>query len=743
MTRACLSLLAGMYAQQLSSFVLSFDSMNVVLVAAIVLLSLRQFRLFIWFGLGVVLFLHAATDVVDSRIPAAIAGDSIVVDFKIAGFTARQGMGISFVAHPIDDPRLPHRIRLSWFDPPVQVRNGDTWQFEVRLRRPRGNRNPGSFDYESWLFRQRIAADGYVVSGRRNHLLKSSSGAAIDRLRQRFVDRVVETIEDRDQASILVALAIGSRHLITNDQWDRYAATGTSHLMAISGLHIGLAAGIVYLVALYLSGIGRSKRNIHCAAILISIIAAVSYALLSGFAIPARRASLMLALAGIALLTRRKPDLLGILCSACTVIAMSDPLATMAPGFMLSFAAVAILIWAAQRRSNLLVLQSMLLFGLLPLTALLFDRVSIAALPVNLLAVPLFSFVTVPLTLLGMLLDGPLRIIGDPLLHFAASSIALLEYVLAEIAAFEWASFAVAAAAGVAYLYIVLPTIWVLLPPGWPGRRLAWVGLAAVMLYRPVAPRMGCAIVEVLDVGQGLAVVVRTQNHVLLYDSGPAFRGGGNAAENIVLPYLRSQGIDAVDHMVVSHADLDHAGGVGAIIAAVPVHQTYAGEPLASTRSVPCRAGQRWTYDGVDFQFLHPAADGAYEGNDGSCVLLLDSGGNRVLFSGDIEKNAENSLIRRRVLPPVDAVIVPHHGSRTSSTIAFVHALKPSVAVVSASFGNQWGFPKADIVARWEAVGAEVINTAAAGAIQLRICGDSGLESIRRYRADNRRIWHE
>lgn len=743
MTRACLSLLAGMYAQQLSSFTSSSDRMSVAFVAAFLLLSLRQFWLFVWFGLGVVLFLHAAVEVVESRIPTAIAGDSIVVDFNVDGFTVRQGSGISFLVHPVADRRLPQRIRLSWFNPPVEVRNGDTWQLEVRLRRPRGNRNPGSFDYESWLFRERIAAAGYVVTGRRNHLLASSSGAAIERIRQRFVDRVSETIENRDQASILVALAVGTRHLISQDQWDRYAATGTSHLMAISGLHIGLAAGMIYFLALYVVGIAGSKNNNHRIAIVISIVAALAYAQLSGFAIPARRASLMLALAGIVLLHTRRPDFFAILCAACIAISVTDPLATMTPGFMLSFAAVAILISVAQRRTNLAVLQSMLLFGLLPLSVLLFDRVSIAALPVNLLAVPLFSFITVPLVLLGMLLDGPLRAIGDPLLQLAASSIAPLENALTRITAFSWASFSVADAVGIAWLYIVLPAVWVLLPPGWPGRRLAWIGIAAVIMFRPAAPRSGCADVDVLDVGQGLAIVVRTQNHVLLYDSGPSYRGGSSAAENIVLPFLRSQGIDAVDRMVISHADLDHAGGVAAIIAAVPVRRIYAGEPLSSAFSMPCRAGQAWTIDDVHFRFLHPGANSKSEGNDSSCVLLLETGGNRMLFSGDIEESAENSLIRREVLPSVDAVVVPHHGSRTSSTIAFVQALQPSVAVVSAAYGNHWGFPKPDVVERWEAVGAEVLNTAAAGAIELRICADSGLESIRRYRVDNRRIWHE
>ena len=743
MTRACLSLLAGMYALQLSSFTESSDHLNVVLVAAFLLLLLRQVQLLVWFCAGVLLFQSAASDLIASRIPEEIAGDSIVVEILVDGFVSRQGPNVSFVASPLVDKRLPERIRLSWFQPPVDIHNGDSWKLELRLRRPRGNRNPDGFDYEAWLFREHIAAVGYVVNSRRNELLNVHLNEPVQDLRRHFIRRVSELIADPEQASVLIALVVGARHLISQEQWDRYAATGTSHLIAISGLHVGLAAGMSYFLVLFFCGLFGSRRNNHRSAILLSVVVAILYAMLAGFAVPARRASLMLVLAGAALLRRQRPSLSTVLGTTCIAISATDPLSTMAPGFILSFAAVAILIWVGQRRSNLLTLQSMLLFGLLPITAMLFDRISLAALPVNLLAVPLFSFIVVPLSLLGMLLDGPLHVAGDVLLHLSAGSISVIEKGLVIAASFEWASISVAAVFGIAWFYYLLPIIWVLLPPGWPGRYLAWLGLAAILVYRPPAPKEACAFVEVLDVGQGLAVVVRTQNHVFLYDSGPSFRGGGSAAENVVLPYLRSRGVATIDRMIISHADLDHAGGAATIAAAIPVRRVYAGEPLDDIDSVPCRAGQSWSNDGVNFRFLHPNVDTILDGNDRSCVMLLEIEGYRMLFSGDIEKYAEQSLLQRQLLRPVDAVVVPHHGSSTSSTAAFVRALRPSVAIVSAGFGNHWGFPKADIVARWEAVGAELLNTATAGAIELKICAASGLESIRRYRVDNRRIWHE
>jgi competence protein ComEC len=746
MIRACLSLLAGMYALQLSSFAYASEYLDAACIVVFVLLIAARWRLLVWFCAGLVFFLLAALEQIAARLPAAFEGDSLVVEFIVADFPSTDGAAVAFLATPVDDARLPARIRLSWYQPPVNIRFGDCWRLEVRLRRPRGARNPGTFDYEGWLFREGIAATGYVVAGHRNRLLRSPPFSQVAELRRRFVDRVIALVEDPDQAAVLVALVVGTRHLLSAEQWQRYAATGTSHLMAISGLHIGLAAGGAYLLTLFLAGVspgGARQRNHQRAAIVCSIVVASMYAAIAGFAVPARRASLMLLLAAMALLSGRRPRLSVIISAAAVAIALTDPLATMTPGFILSFTAVAILLWVGRRRAGLATLQLMLLCGLLPLVAVLFDRISFAALPVNLLAVPLFGFVTVPLSLLGFLCDGPLRPLGDQALLLAAMSIALLEKGLTLLAGMRWASIAVPALAGVAWLYIAVPALWALLPPGWPGRSAAAIGIVATLLYQPARPAFGCALVTVLDVGQGLAIVVETQRRTLLYDTGPSYRGGGSAAASVLLPYLRHRGVRELDRLVVSHADLDHAGGVWAMLDAIPVRRILAGEPLSGVSALPCRAGQSWSYDGIDFQVLYPPLMADVQGNDRSCVLLLQAGEHRVLLSGDIEAAAEHRLVAAQSLPRVDALIVPHHGSRTSSTAPFVEALRPSFAIVSSASGNHWGFPKPDVVQRWQSVGAELLNTATSGSIELRVCAASELESIREYRHDNRRIWHE
>ena len=763
MIRACLFLLAGLYAPQLSSFVVDSDFIRPAFVLGLLLLLVPRLCLPGWCLLGCCLFLAAAQSVVGQRIEANLVGDSIVAQLRISDFPRSSGRSLAFVATPVADKRLPRRMRISWLEPPVTLQPGDIWQLEVRLRRPRGTSNPGVFDYEQWLFRESFGAVGYVVAGHRNHLLRSDSAGAVLSLRQRFVARTAELMPSGPEAAVLAALVVGARHQLSQDQWDRYARTGTSHLIAISGLHIGLAAGGAYMLASCLGGLLRYGGNQHRLAIVVSLLVAVLYALVSGFAVPARRASTMIVIAGLVLLRRREPNAAVIVAATCIGMAVVTPLATMAPGFKLSFAAVAVLLWFARQypgataarkpgpqkllaaARQLGTAQVLLFLGLLPASVLIFGRIAFAAAPVNLLAVPLFSFVTVPFALLGLILDGPLQFFGDKALLIAASSIGLIESVIAFAAAFDWAAPTVPGVAGIAALTVMLPIIWVVAPPGWPGRHLAWLSLAAVILYAPPAPSPGCARVDVLDVGQGLATLVQTHRSVLLFDTGPAFRSGGSAAESIIVPLLASRGIDRIDRLVISHNDLDHAGGVATILRAVDVGEVLGGEPLtiADRSQRSCTSGNGWRLDRVDFRFLHPPPDATYAGNDASCVLQIETGELRVLLTGDIERQVEAQLVRSGSAKAVNAVVVPHHGSSTSSSPPFVQALSPDVAVVPAGFGNRWGFPKPAVVERWQAVGAEVVTTGASGTVSFLMCAGADRIAVRKHRQERHRIWHE
>jgi competence protein ComEC len=290
----------------------------------------------------------------------------------------------------------------------------------------------------------------------------------------------------------------------------------------------------------------------------------------------------------------------------------------------------------------------------------------------------------------------------------------------------------------------LLPVLHVVLPAGWPGRKLVWIAMAAVLLYRPPAPPSGCLDYQVLDVGQGLAVVLRAGESTLLFDTGPSFRSGSSAAEIVVIPFLKSLGIGKLDTLIVSHADQDHAGGVHAIANEFQIGRMFVGEtvPGSGIRQNPCSSAASWVSDGVRFQFLHPQPDAAWEGNNASCVLEVAVGNHRILLTGDIEAPVEAMLVEHALIGPVNTVIVPHHGSRTSSSPDFVTRLRPALAIVSAGFGNRWGFPKTDVVRRWEHSGARLLDTATSGAIGQRLCVGNGIARLRRERRASRKYWH-
>lgn len=744
-------MLAGAYALQLSSFPLAVLGACVTL-----LLWRRRWRLLAFFLLGTTLFLLTALAVIDTRLAPEFEGDSMLTTVRVVDFPRHTGASVALVVEPLDDSRLPRRSRVSWFEPPLVPVLGDTWQLEVRLRRPRGNANPGAYDYESWLFRDRVGATGYIVPGSRNVRLASGQGNAIDGFRQRLAGRITAVVTDADTAAVLVAIALGSRHLLTDEQWQRFARTGTSHLMAISGLHVGLAALAMYFVACAILAAAGTRFNNHRIALVLSFCLAAAYVLMSGFAVPAQRALLMLGLATIALLRRRSIRGDALLAAACIVVVVANPLATMQPGFMLSFAAVALLIWHARRfggrrasppgwrkagaaAAGLVTIQFVLLPGLFPLTVVSFDRVALLAPFANVLAVPLFSFVTVPATLAGAFAswDGGLEV--------AAASLRLLDVIVSKLAALGIADLVVADLGATGALLAALPLVWAVLPPGWPGRYAAWPAFIAAVLWQPATPAFGCVVASFLDVGQGLSVVLQTRNSVILYDTGPSYPGGGSAAQRYVLPYLRSRGVRRIDKLFVSHADLDHAGGAADIAAALDVAELIVGEPLADIgqATTACVAGAAWTRDGVDFSIVHPPSAASFSGNDASCVLRVDAGRHGLLLSGDIESVAERYLASAGLLRAADVASVPHHGSGTSSSLPFVERVSPDIAIVAAGHNNRWGFPKPDVRRRWRSQGARVLQTSANGAISLSLCQRGGVSDLRLHRERYRRLWHE
>lgn len=755
-------MIAGGYAAQHSRLPISSDLCKLLLVASIAMLAYPRTRCPGCVFLGFTLFMQAGQGVIDDRLQQRFAGDSLLTQVRILDFPKMTAGSVVMLVEPLDDHRLPPRSRISWFEPPLEPSIGDIWELELRLKRPRGYSNPGVFDLEAWMFRQKINATGYVVSGKRNRRLQTGTESRIDGFRHRFMARAARAAGSPDAAAVLAAVGVGARHLISRAQWDNYAMSGTSHLMAISGLHVGLAATFAFLLTVALLGVLRVQGNTHIVAIVVGVLVAAGYAYVSGCGVPAMRAALMLLVAACALLRRRHVDPFATVAVAASSVFILDPVATMTPGFNLSFSAVVLLLWLARRRpttpagrgfmlrarntvQQLVIMQVFLLFGLMPLTVFIFQRVAWLATPVNLLAVPLFGIVTVPFTLAGLALGETVGQVSHVALQIAAKSIEWFLALIEKVVRLPFADMSIAGIENHRWLIVSMPALWVLLPKGWPGRWVALLAVIALLLHAPRPPGDSCIDAHVLDVGQGLATVVQTTRSTLLFDTGMSFRGGGSVAEQVIVPFLKAKGIRRIDWLLVSHADNDHSGGVRAIHEYAEVRAMLVGESLreADLSSSACVAGQYWAADNVGFRVLHPDAATPRAGNDSSCVLLVEVGRHGLLLTGDIEADAERTLIERNRLGVVDAVVVPHHGSLTSSSAPFVDAVSPVVAIVSAGYANRWGFPKQRVVERWQSVGAEVLDTATAGAVSLRLCSVGGIRGLRTDRYERRRFWRD
>lgn len=753
----CLCLLAGGFAPQLISFPLQSDLIVVSLVLLAIMLPWCRRRDFVCLLAGGLLFMVHANRVIDKRLAPEFGRESMLLTIRVIDFPSVSPQATTFQAVALEDKRVLAKMRLSWFEPPVALRIGDVWRLQLVVRVPRDTSNPGFMDAETRMLRQRIGAVGYVVDSRLNELKGAGTGNGIERFRERFLNRLQQQAISADSMAVLAAIVVGARHKMSTEQWERYARTGTSHLMAISGLHIGLAAMGAYGFARLLLGMAFIRVNQVRLSLLAAVFASLGYAAISGFAIPAQRAVLMLVLTTMSVVALRGVHAARILVLSAVAIMAVNPLSMLAPGFRLSFAAVALLFWLALRtrpqRQSLLSrpvfaaggffsIQLFLAFGLLPITVLTFGRMSLAAPFINMLAVPLFSIVTVPLALCSLILIGPLEPLGDVALRLAAASVASVDYLIDRVANVPASARMLPGIASLAWVYLLLPLCWVLLPVRCPGRHVAWLGVVALLSWRPPGPPPGCLDATMLDVGQGLAVVITTGDRVLLYDTGPSYRSGSSAAERIVLPYLAYAGIRRIDRIVVSHSDLDHAGGSSALVDALPVGEIISGDPLRTIATRECTSDIAWKWGDSRFSVLHPSPGSKLDGNNASCVLLVETGQRRLLLTGDIEAAVESALVRQRVLGPVDIVTVPHHGSRTSSTTPFIRSLTPAYAIVSTGYGNQWGFPKSDVTARWRDAGASVLNTALSGALSFRMCRTGPLAPPAENRRNSHRAWY-
>lgn len=651
--------------------------------------------------------------------------------------------------------QLPARIRLSWYRAEPPPRAAERWRLEVRLRAPRGFANPGGYDYEGELFRDGIGAIGYVRGSGRNRLLGSHPAAhPVLALRAAIVHRIERALGDSPATGVVAGLAVGAAERISSTQWQVFAATGTTHLIAISGLHITMVAALTMLITQLLWRAPRAhtprsvRADLTC---LFGAAAALAYALLAGFSVPTQRTLIMLMVGLGATWLRRAQPPSHVLSLALIAVLMFDPNAVLTPGFWLSFLAVAaILIGVAsllegQRAIRTFVAtQAAVSIALVPVTVPLFGSVSLVAPLANLFAIPLFSGILVPGILLAIAIGGLAPAMGAWLLQ-----------VVAQIFTACWPPFEWAAKLPAALLHFGAPGVWqvvllavtaVVVMSPLPGmlRAPGLLVLASLLWGTPDRPAAGGFTVATLDVGQGLAVFVRTRSHSLLFDAGPSFRSGRSAGDLVVVPYLHHAGVRRLDMLVTSHADNDHVGGVAAVEHAFAIATARFGgdRPAVLAPATRCLQGEAWIWDAVRFEFVHPAGSQVWNDNNGSCVLRISGAGGSALLTGDIEADAEAALVARGAAPHADVIIVPHHGSRSSSSADLVRAVGARYAIVSAGADNRWGFPSEVVVERWCTAGAVVMDTARSGATTVRFTPAEGVAAPSARRLEHRRYWH-
>lgn len=717
----------------------------------------------------------------EQELPPAWEGEDIDIVGVVADLPAvsAQGTRFAFAVERVRTPRavVPSTLSLAWFVPqrssqrdaaargPADaddevpaIHAGERWYLTVRLKRPHGTVNPGGFDLEAWLLQQGIRATGYVhpegTNARRDYFA-GRPGDYVQRARELIRTRILAALPDARYAGVIVALAIGDQRAIPEAQWTVFNRTGISHLVSISGLHVtvfaAFAGGIAYALARRSTRL-TARMPARKLAAMVGVVAAGGYVLLAGAEVPAVRTFAMLAIAAFGLWWGRPGTACLVWLWALAGVLLWDPWATLTPGFWLSFGAVGLLLYASVGRLRAAPhagwrgkvcaalragahAQWVVTLGLAPLTLALFQQVSLIAPVANAAAIPVVTLAVVPLALTGIVMPV------DALFQGAHAVLAALMRFLELLAALPDATWQQHAPLPWTVAAGIVGTLWLVAPRGLPGRAWGFLWLLPLFVVRPESPPPGAFRLTVLDVGQGLSAVIETHRYTLVYDAGPRFNETADAGGRIVAPFLRAAGLRRVDGLIISHADLDHSGGALSLMQVTPIgwfasslpaehpivaraqESAKAGTKLEN-EAMACLAGQRWTWDDVQFTVLHPTRaeydDPRAKTNDRSCVVRVDSAYGSALLTGDLEAKSEALLLRTNAAAlHADVLVVPHHGSRTSSTPAFIAAVAPTIAVFACGYRNRFGHPRPDIVGRYQSASVRMVRTDLGGAITL------------------------
>jgi competence protein ComEC len=666
--------------------------------------------------------------------------------------------------------QVPSRIDLGWYKPSIReiagealpaLHAGERWRWTVRLKRPHGYVNPAGFDLEAWMLERNVRASGSVQVDEPVKRIESHArqpGDYVERLRETIRERMQTVLVNKSYAGVLVALAIGDQQSIKTSDWALFNAAGISHLLSISGAHVTLFAAWIAGFTLFAWRRSPSlcaKLPAQKAAALVAAIVALLYATLSGFAVPAQRTCYMLVAIAIALWLSRSISAWLVLCWALAAVLVLDPWAGLSVGFWFSFTAVVLLLYVTSHRIGtqagwriLLKTQLAVTLGLAPIAIAFFQQVSLVSPIANAIAIPLITFAVVPLTLIWLVIPLDIFLIAA---HFLVQALGTGLQWLTSIKTAVWSQHAPST---LSVLLAIAGVVLMLAPRVVAHRWLGALWCLPLFLVEPSRIDSGEFRVAVLDIGQGTSVVVRTRSHTMVYDTGPRWSDNSDAGTRLIAPYLRASGSGHIDTLVVSHLDLDHSGGANSLLREVPTTwlltsmfdnaEVVANAKQNSVDAFACIAGQSWQWDDVRFVVLHPSAESYRQAqlktNERSCVIKVSGRNASLLLTGDIETASEIALATNAAETlRSDALLIPHHGSTTSSTAAFLDAVSPKRAFINAGYRNRFGHPRKSVLARYAERNIAVHRTDWHGAITIE--SKDKFTNVRRERDQRRRYW--
>jgi competence protein ComEC len=624
--------------------------------------------------------------------------------------------------------KWPRRLMLSWYYPKQHPRAAEHWRLSVRLKRPHGLHNPGGFSFEHWCMLHGISAKGYIYAKGHNHRLSQAPSFSLLHWREVLWRLINKKISDIKIAGLVGALSIGVKSGVDKEIWKVFRLTGTSHLMAISGLHVGIMAGLFFFIFAFVwrwIGWGLVIFPDKVIGAVGGILFAILYSALAGFSVSTLRADIMLStMMGAMMIKRQYKPWHGLSLAALCVL-LFNPFNVLSPGFWLSFIAVAMILWVSVNRLRLSQIkwksvraQGAIFFGLFPVCLYLFQQNSLISPFANAIVIPWMGVAVIPFAVLGVLISFVSSYLSFIVLGWVCLNLKGVLFFLTLLSHLPLAS-----------LTFSIPVVWIaclallglmilLLPKGLSIRFLGIFYLFPLIFYRVPHPKTGTFQVTMLDVGQGLSVVLQTANHVLVYDTGGSVGANDDMGQRVLLPYFNAQHMTHFDMLMISHGDDDHIGGAHSLLSMYPADRILTSVPKRFKKAEQCLAGQHWQWDGVNFKVLYPNPNYVGLGNNSSCVLKVTAGLQSVLLTGDIEKKAEAYLVEHEKTQLKSTLLIaPHHGSKTSSTLRFLQAVNPKEVWFSTGYLNRFHFPAKKIVGRYNQMRVKQLNTAKSGAI--------------------------